>query len=121
MVGAKFQIHYNLSDISNTDGPPLGNVPNYFGEYANKFVFVSNETSSEWQNLNFELFKPNEFDDFDEFNEPIPKEGLYRIVDDHGYCLTVGYSDMWKRNGESMFVIGNNKQNCAGWRFYLNC
>ena len=101
--------------MSNTDAPPLGNVPNYFGDYANKFAFVSNETSSEWQNLNFEQY------DRDDSDESSRKEGLYKIVDDHGYCLTVGNGDMWKRDGESTFVVGNNENLCAGWRFYVEC
>ena len=63
----------------------MGNVPNYFGGYNNKFAFVSIDASSEWQNLNFEDYGSLYYEDQD--------PGSYIIFDDYGYCLTVGNGD----------------------------
>jgi hypothetical protein len=56
------------------------------------------------QNFNFKLKDGSDY--------------YYKIVDDYGYCLTVGNAGHWVRDDESSYIVGSvYDYNCAFWEF----
>jgi hypothetical protein len=43
------------------------------------------------------------------------KDLKYKIVDDYGYCLTVGNFEHWVRDDKSTYIVGNKDEDCALW------
>ena len=60
--------------------------------------------SRESQNFNFELKDGS--------------EDMYKIIDDYGYCVTVGNAKSWTRDDTSTYVVGSDLDtNCGYWQY----